>query len=93
MQEKKQLWEYFSGNDPLEDIDYLIWAFRDFIRYNTNADMFTGGVIPNNLVLPLSDCISKTLWDDIVSEYEEQSENQPFWISYEKREENINHKK
>ena len=93
MQEKKQLWEYFSGNDPLEDIDYLIWAFRDFIRYNTNADMFTGGVIPNNLVLPLSDCISKTLWDDIVSEYEEQSENQPFWISYEEREENINHRK
>ena len=93
MQEKKRLWEHFDDNVPLEDIDYLIWVFRDFIRYNTKSNMFTSGVIPNNLVLPLNNYMSKALWRSIVSKYEEQNENQPFWISYEKREENINHRK
>ena len=74
-------------------MDYVIWAFRDFIRYNTNGDMFTSGVIPNNLVLPLNDYISESLWRNIVSNYEEQSENQPFWISYEEREKNINNRR
>lgn len=92
MQEKKRIWEDFGDNGPLEDIDYLIWSFIDFIRYNTDDNMFTSGVIPNNLVLPLACGISETLWSSIVSKYEEQSEKQPFWISYEKREENINHK-
>ena len=90
MQDKKRLWECFCDNGQLEDMDYVIWAFRDFIRYNTNGDMFTSGVIPNNLVLPLNDYIGEALWRDIVSKYEEQSENQPFWISYEEREKNIN---
>lgn len=93
MQDKKRLWEHFDDNVPLEDIDYLIWVFRDFIRYNTKVNMFTSGVIPNNLVLPLNNYMSKALWRSIVSKYEEQNENQPFWISYEEREENINHNK
>lgn len=93
MQEKKSIWEDIGHKGPLEDIDYLIWSFVDFIRYNTDGNMFTSGVIPNNLVLPLTCGISETLWSRIVSKYEEQSEKQPFWISYEKREENISHKK
>lgn len=93
MQEKKRIWEDFGHKDPLEDIDYLIWSFIDFIRFNTDSNMFTSGVIPNNLVLPLTCGISEKLWGRIVSKYEEQSEKQLFWISYEKREENISNKK
>lgn len=71
-------------NRELDDSDHIIWAFRDIFAY-IDGDLFTEGVIPNEKVLPLNDCISDSMWEKCFHNYKEQEIN----TSYDEIEEYI----
>lgn len=80
---------YHNLNRELDDYDYIIWTFRDFIRY-LDGDKFTEGVIPNDIVLPIDkDNISIALWDKITTQYKEQNTTKWYIGTYEEREQSL----
>lgn len=71
----------------LDDMDYIIWTYRDFVRY-LDGDKFTEGVVPNDAVLPVDrENISETLWKNITDKYQEQDTDKWYFESYDEREE------
>lgn len=74
---------YTSLSRELDDMDYIIWTYRDFVRY-IDGDKFSEGVIPNDAVLPIDkENISDTLWNNIINEYQTQDTNSWIFQTYE----------
>ena len=73
MEHNKEIFKFSNTHKSLgrelDDMDYIIWAYRDFVRY-LDGDKFTEGVIPDDIVLPVNmELISVTLWNEITSKY------------------------
>lgn len=89
IEHNKEITRYCILSRELDEFDYIIWTFRDFIYWLDN-DKFTEGVIPNDAVLPVDrDVISESLWNTITDKYKEQDTNIWYMNTFDEREKRI----
>lgn len=75
VQKNKQIYSIAKNYAPdaiaVDESDLIIWTFMEFIRYQTDDEMFTEWILPSDDILPLDkDAISDTLWQKLVSKTE-----------------------